>query len=173
MPNLEVVASPMTISGTHITYYFICHRKLWLFRHHISMEHNSQAVKVGKLIDETSFDRERKSRMIDGIVNLDFLKGNTIVHEIKKSDAHEEAHIWQVRYYLYILKQKGIPAEKGVIHYPKQRQTLEVFLSADHETELTERILPEIESIMRKPQAPACIKKPFCKKCSYYEFCYV
>ena len=137
------------------------------------MEQESQAVKVGKVIDETTFDRERKSRMVDGIVNLDFLKGNSIVHEIKKSDAHENAHIWQVRYYLYILKRKGIAAEKGIIHYPKQRQTLEVYLSLENETELTTRILPGIESVMKQLQPPACINRPFCKKCSYYEFCYI
>ena len=160
-------------SGTHIAYYFICKRKLWLFRHHISMEHESETVKVGKLIDDSTFNREKKSRMVDGIVNLDFIRGNTIVHEIKKSDTQEEAHVWQVRYYLYILKNKGMPVEKGVIHYPKQKKTLDVLLSSEDERQLETQILPEIQDILNHQNIPQKINKPFCKKCSYYAFCYI
>jgi len=166
--------NPMTLpSGTHIAYFFICKRKLWLFRHHISMEHESEAVKVGKLIDDTTFNRERKSRMVDGVVNMDFIRGNKIVHEIKKSDAQEDAHMWQVRYYLYILKKKGLGVEKGVIHYPKQKKTLEVVLSLEDEVQIETQILPQIQEILSLKTVPEKINKPVCKKCSYYSFCYV
>ncbi len=42
------------ITGTHINYYFLCHRKLWLFANGINMEHNSDHVYEDKLIHETS-----------------------------------------------------------------------------------------------------------------------
>ena len=163
----------MKPTGTHITYYIICQRKLWLFAHHISFESSSETVKIGKVIDESTFNRERKSRMVDGIVNLDFIKGNRIVHEIKKSDALEDAHIWQVKYYLYILKNKGIEIENGVIHYPKQKRTTTVTLEPSDIFELEATILPEITQIVSNPLPPKREKKSFCKSCSYYEFCYV
>jgi CRISPR-associated exonuclease Cas4 len=34
----------MKPTGTHINYYHICHRKLWLFANNVQMEHNSDLV---------------------------------------------------------------------------------------------------------------------------------
>lgn len=34
----------MHLTATHINYYHICHRKLWLFVNGINMEHNSETV---------------------------------------------------------------------------------------------------------------------------------
>jgi CRISPR-associated exonuclease Cas4 len=92
------------ISGTQIQYFFLCHRKLWLFSHHLQMEQESDQVKVGKLIHESSYQREHKEIEIDSI-KIDWLDlKNGILHEVKKSDSFEEAHEWQVLYYLYFLK---------------------------------------------------------------------
>jgi CRISPR-associated exonuclease Cas4 len=44
----------MIITPTHINYYHVCHRKLWLFSHGKQMEHTSELVAEGKLIHETS-----------------------------------------------------------------------------------------------------------------------
>ena len=46
----------MTITGTHIAYYHLCYRKLWLLTEEIRMEirTNNQSVEEGKLINETS-----------------------------------------------------------------------------------------------------------------------
>ncbi len=41
-------------TGTQINYYFLCRKKLWYFTKNIEMEHNSDAVYLGKLIHETS-----------------------------------------------------------------------------------------------------------------------
>ncbi len=48
------------ITGTQINYYFVCHRKLWLFCHHIQMEHTSEFVEMGSLLHEHSYIRKRK-----------------------------------------------------------------------------------------------------------------
>jgi len=45
----------MNITATHINYYHICHRKLWLFSNGINMEHTSEIVADGKLLHETSY----------------------------------------------------------------------------------------------------------------------
>jgi len=40
------------MTGTHINYYFICQRKLYLFDHHVTMEHTSDLVDLGRLMHE-------------------------------------------------------------------------------------------------------------------------
>ena len=60
----------MQITGTAINYYFLCHRKLWLFANNIQMEHTSDLVYEGKLIHEFSYDQrsEKYTELeIDGI----------------------------------------------------------------------------------------------------------
>ena len=51
---------------------------------------------LGKVIHETSYERERKEIEIDQI-KLDFLDiRDGVLHEVKKSDKWSEAHEWQV-----------------------------------------------------------------------------
>lgn len=63
------------------------------------MEHTSEIVAEGKLIADTTYlDRARKytELAIDGI-KIDFYDvKNKVVHEVKKSDKVEHAHIAQV-----------------------------------------------------------------------------
>ena len=86
-------------TGTQINYYFLCKKKLWYFSHDIAMEHTSDAVYLGKLIHETSYEREKKEIDIDGTVKIDFIGKDRVIHEVKKSDAVEEPHIWQLKYW--------------------------------------------------------------------------
>ncbi len=56
----------MFLTATHINYYHICHRKLWLFANGITMEHTSDTVYDGKLLHETSYpQRAEKHTEID------------------------------------------------------------------------------------------------------------
>src|SRR5690554_1156364 len=116
----------MPLTGTHIAYLHTCHRKLWLFANGIQMEHTSDIVAEGKLIADTTYlDRARKytELAIEGI-KIDFYDAkNKVVHEVKKSDKVEHAHIAQVRYYLYILTKNGIKNASAIIEYPKMKQT--------------------------------------------------
>ena len=54
------------INGTQINYYFICKTKLWLFSHNIQLE-QSENVKLGKILHEDSFKRE-KEYLIDNMI---------------------------------------------------------------------------------------------------------
>ena len=86
----------MQTTGTHFNYYLICHRKLWLFANGINMESNSDLVYEGKLLHETSYPRRSEKFQeveIDGIKIDYYDPKNKVVHEIKKSDKHEEAQI--------------------------------------------------------------------------------
>jgi CRISPR-associated exonuclease Cas4 len=65
----------MEVTGTHIHYYFNCHRQLWLFANGVNMEQTSDTVYEGKLIHETSYERrsERYREVEIGPVKIDYL----------------------------------------------------------------------------------------------------
>jgi len=158
------------ITGTQVAYYNICHRKLWLFSKNISMEHTSELVDIGKIIHENSYSRKRKEIELEGI-KVDLLDArHGIIHEVKKSKSLEDAHLWQIKYYLYYFKQIGVEVE-GIIDYPKLRRRERIVLGEEDILRL-ENILADIAIIEVKTQLPPVINKPYCKKCSYYEFCY-
>ncbi len=161
-----------TYTGTHINYYFVCHRKLWLFAHGIGMEHTSDTVLLGKLIDESSYERKDKGIDIDGAIVIDWLDDKTgIIHEVKKSDKMEVAHQWQVLYYLWYLKQKGVNNLKGEIDYPKLKQKAYVELTPEREAELM-KIIEQVGAVIHQERPPDRINKRFCKTCSYFELCW-
>lgn len=158
------------ITGTQVAYYNICHRKLWLFSKNISMEHTSELVDIGKIIHESSYSRKRNEIELEGI-KVDLLDArHGIIHEVKKSKSLEDAHLWQIKYYLYYFKQIGIEVE-GIIDYPKLRRRERIVLSEEDILRL-ENMLADIAIIEVKTELPPVINKPYCKKCSYYEFCY-
>lgn len=164
----------MHITGTHINYYQICHRKLWLFANGINMESTSDLVYEGKLIHETSYlQRSHKYQeiAIEGIKIDYFDAKNKVVHEIKKSDRCTAAHQWQLKYYLLVLERNGMPYCTGILEYPKLRKKDEVFLTAPDRDTLLE-MQSDIYNIIHQDTCPKKIQSPNCKKCSYYDFCY-
>ncbi len=165
----------MNLTATHINYYFICKRKLWLFTNGINMEHSSDIVAEGKFIHETSYPQraERYTELeIEGSV-IDFYDAhNKVIHEIKKSDKMEDAHEWQVKYYIWLLKRNGIDEVTGVLEYPKLRQTNRVVLT-DADEEYLGKVVQEIEQMTISETCPSKINGKICDSCSYYDFCYV
>ena len=164
----------MQVTGTHMHYYFNCCRQLWLFANGINMEHTSDDVFEGKLIHETSY-QQRSSKYeeiaMDGIKVDYYDTKNKVIHEIKKSSKLLESHSWQVKYYIYVLELNGMDGVTGILEYPKERKTEEVFLSTPDKERIKE-LLVEIDQIIHSDKCPDIINKPRCKKCSYYDFCY-
>ncbi|MDZ7693039.1 MAG: CRISPR-associated protein Cas4 [Balneolaceae bacterium] len=127
----------------------MCARKLWLFAHNIECEQESDAVRMGRHIHETSYKRKKKEVSVDGVIVVDWIDhGQKIIHEVKKSSSMEQAHQWQLKYYMWYLAQKGLdiaskrkaeefqdnPAKRGYIgelNYPKLRQTKTVVLTRE------------------------------------------
>jgi CRISPR-associated exonuclease Cas4 len=164
----------MYITGTHFNYYLICHRKLWLFANSVQMEQTSELVDIGRLIHEESYPKrsERfKEISIDGIKIDYFDSKNNCIHEIKKSDKREEAHTWQLKYYMYILERNGIEDVKGILEYPRMRKTKEVFLSQADCLQIDE-MLNGISLLIEKEHIPDPLPKSKCRNCSYFDFCY-
>lgn len=165
----------MYLIATHINYYFICHRKLWLFANGINMEHTSDAVSEGKLIGETTYPQrpEKYTEIEIGGSKIDFYDAKAkAIHEIKKSDSMEAAHQWQVKYYIWLLEQNGIEGATGILEYPKLRETTEVKLTDDDRNTL-QRTVKEIEALVHGESCPARINAKICKRCSYFDFCYI
>lgn len=157
--------------GTQVAYAVVCLRKLWLFSRGITLEQTSDRVAFGKFLDETSFkDKEGYS---DENVSIDFITidDELVVHEIKLSDALEDAHKAQIKYYIYYLRHNGVAVSYGLLHYPKLRKIKKVELEREDEV-MIENTLAKIEKTLELSKPPTTIKVPYCKKCAYYEFCY-
>ena len=160
------------ITGVMIYYYFVCSRKLWYFCHQINMEDENENVQLGKLLDENSYKRDDKHIEIDGIINIDFIHEKNELHEIKKSKSIEEAGIWQDKYYLYYLKKRNVDGLHGVIDYPLLKKNVDVELS-DEDCKKLDDIIKEIISVKNQEYPPKLEEKKICKKCAYYDLCFI
>ncbi len=158
------------ITGVMISYYFVCHTKLWLFAHNITLEREFDAVRQGKEIHENSYRREKKEIELPGM-KLDFVrKGDVMeIHEVKKSKKMTQADRYQLLYYLYRLRGMGIEAT-GVLNYPLLKDTLEIIPEGGDFTEIAE-IEEDIRRIIAGPYIEPRYRK-ICRKCAYFEFCF-
>lgn len=160
------------VGGTEVNYYLICRKKLWLFSHGIEMERHSDRVDLGRLLHEESYPRgKHREMMIDGLLRIDFDESTGTIHEVKMSKAFERAHLYQLLYYLYYLKGKGIEGLSGVLNYPKSRRTQKVELTPEIEIEL-EEMLGACRQIKVSEACPVEKQTAKCRKCSYEELCW-
>lgn len=140
------------------------------------MEHNSDLVTMGKFISESTYKREDHELQIfvdDASIVLDYYdKKNKIIHEIKKTDSMENAHVWQVKYYISVLRDKGINDVTGELNYPKLNEKIRIEFSDSDYNEL-QNIKDDIIKIVNNKTSPPIINRPFCKNCSYYDLCYI
>ena len=160
------------ITGLMVYYYEVCKRKLWYFVNEIQLEENNSNVILGKLLEENTYTRDEKKINIDGVINIDFIRSKKVLHEIKKSNSIEPASLLQVQYYLYYLEKKGLVGLKGILDYPLLKQTVEVNLT-DKDRENLDNIIIGIKEILRKGSPPALEKNGICKKCAYFDLCFV
>ncbi len=164
----------MRMNGTLMNYYFHCRRQCYLHGNRINLEDNSEIVKTGKALHEERAERSGNSEIAIENIRLDRLTRDYVT-EIKKSDADEEACKWQLYYYLYVLKEKGI-IRKGRLEFiekNKPQRRVEIYeLNEEIEIQI-ETVIEEIQSLLESDKLPDVIHKPHCKKCAYYEYCYI
>lgn len=169
---MEFDFESLKVQGIKVNYYFICKRKLWLFDKGIAMEDNSDRVLHGKIVHENSYSRSNnhKEKLIDNIIKLDIIENET-VKEVKLSSKMKTSDRMQILYYLFYLKQMGI-TKKGTINYVKEKKIEEVELTEESEKTIKETLI-KINNLLKELKPPMVEKLPYCKKCAYYEFCYV
>ena len=78
-------------------------------------------------------------------------------------------------YYLKVLKTKGV-IRKGKLEFAeknkKDKKIIIIELTDEVEKEL-DKYIDEIEQLLNQDRIPECINKSTCKKCAYYEYCYI
>ena len=164
----------MRVNGTLINYFFHCKRQCYLHGNRLNLEDNSELVQIGKAIHEVkAADKENAEIAIENI-RLDRLTAEYLT-EIKKSDSDVEACKWQLFYYLKVLKDKGI-IRKGKLEFEEKnktnRTTIILTLGEEEEKQL-EQIQSQIEELLQADEVPMAEESPRCKKCAYYEYCYI
>lgn len=163
----------LKITGSQFNYFFHCKRELWFFSKQVKCEQDSELVHQGKIIHEFSY-REKRKEYNFGSIKVDWLDlKNMVIHEVKKSDKAEKAHIWQLKYYIYYLDKIGAGKFTGQLNYPKMKKSLTFDLKESDYPKI-EKYLEEIDGIIRMESPPPKLKHITpCKKCSYYELCYI
>lgn len=163
----------MNVNGTLVNYYFHCKRQCYLFGNRLNLEDNSEEVKIGKALHEERNTKDNTEIAIENI-RLDKLTSEYLT-ELKKSDADETAAKWQLLFYLSVLKGKGI-IRKGKLEFAEKnkesKKTVILELTEEYEQEL-KKYVQEIEQLLERPELPPVLNKPQCKKCAYYEYCYI
>lgn len=162
------------INGTLMNYFFHCKRQCYLFGNRLNLEDNSEKVKIGKAIHELKAAESDNTEIAIDHIKLDKLTKDYLT-EVKKSDADVEAARWQLLYYLYVLKQKGVE-RKGKLEFVEKNKTSKkvVIVELDDETEMKLlEYVTQLEELLLCDEVPAPELKPGCKKCAYYEYCYI
>lgn len=156
-----------------MNYYIHCKRQCYLFGQRLNLEDNSEEVKIGRAIHEDKAKKLNHEIIVEN-VRLDRLTSDYLT-EIKKSDADEEAAKWQLIFYLKILKDKGI-RRKGKLEFVKKnkKEKKETIVELDSALEdRLEKYINEIENLLEKDDVPPVLNQTKCKKCAYYEYCYI
>ena len=138
------------------------------------MEDNSEQVKIGKAIHEEKAEEKKDTEITVDNIRLDRLTKEYLT-EIKKSDADVEASKWQLLYYLSVLKEKGV-IRKGRLEFVEKNKKENKVLYLELTEELEEQLrkyVREIEELLQSEKIPECVYAPKCKKCAYYEYCYI
>jgi len=169
-----------------VGYYVLCPRKAWLSINGLWMEQESTTVALGRQIDAGSYEREQKEIMLtaeapDGtplVGKVDWASLDAgVLHETKKSASAEEAHRWQLRFYLWLLALNGVTGPdggpfEGEINYPRKRRTEEVRLEDVH-TDHLQQIVAALHDLSEKPTPPPRREdRAFCRTCAFEELCY-
>lgn len=163
----------MKINGTLMNYYIHCLRQCYLHAHRLNMENNSEDVKIGKVLHEEKYKDDDNGEIAIDNIKLDKLTKEYLI-EAKKSDADAEASRWQLIYYLHVLKEKGID-RKGKLEFiqkNKEKKVMVVELNEEIEAELFNK-MKEIQKLIQNQKVPDVMKRKHCKKCAYYDYCFI
>lgn len=165
----------MKITGTIINYYFHCKRQCYLFANRINLEDNSEDVRIGKILHEIRAKDNRDTEIKYENIVLDKLSAKYI-EEYKKSDADTEAARMQLIFYLKQLQEKGIIKEGKLIYDEKNKKDgkkTEIIKLDESNINKLNKCIEEIEKLVNQNKVPEVEKNKKCKRCAYYDYCYL
>lgn len=186
MPEDTRPAPGPRVGGMLVGYHAVCPRKAWYSMRGLWMEHESDAVRLGRLLDETAYARRHRPALIEAtapdgtalvakIDGVDLRAG--VLHETKRGRAEEDAHRLQLRFYLWVLKLAGVTRADGApltgrLDYPALRRTEPVALAPEHEAELAAAVAA-VAVLARRPAPPERFpRRSFCRRCAFEPLCY-
>lgn len=164
----------MKVNGTLVNYYIHCKRQCWLHGNRVNMENNSEDVKIGKEIHKIREERGKNTEVSIENIKIDKITKEYLV-EVKKSDSDMEAVRWQILFYLKILKDKGIDKKGKIEVVEKKKGNNKIIyeeLTEEKEEQLKE-IIYNVKKLIEAENPPRVEFDNKCKKCAYYEYCYV
>lgn len=163
----------MRITGTVINYYFHCKRQCYLFSNRINLEDNSEDVKIGRILHEIrSLDDNNTEVKIENI-SVDKITDKYVV-ELKKSDADIKAARMQVLLYLKKLDEKGLNRKGKLVFSERNNKEKVDIIILNDETKLElANCIKDIETLLNSDIVPEPKLIKGCKKCAYYEYCYL
>lgn len=138
------------------------------------MEDNSEDVRIGRVLHELKLTDEKRTEIMIENIKVDKLT-EEYLEEFKKSDADVEAVKWQTLYYLKVLKDKGIVRKGKIVFHEKKKQDKKIVfveLTEENEKQLME-IIHEVESYITNAMPEQAVLNKKCRRCSYYEYCFV
>lgn len=163
----------MKITGTVINYYFHCKRQCYLFCNRVNLEDNSEDVKIGKILHEIKALDENNTEIKIENISVDKITDKYVV-ELKKSDADIKAARMQVLLYLKKLEEKGIKREGKLIFSERNNKEKVDIITLDDETRLElDNCIKDIEILQNSEVVPGPKLIKGCKRCAYYEYCYL
>ena len=165
----------MKITGTIVNYYFHCKRQCYLFANRINLEDNSEDVRIGRVLHEIKAKDGKNTEIKYENMVLDKISSKYI-EEYKKSDSDTEAARMQLLFYLKNLKEKGITKEGKLIYEEKNKKTTrktEIIKLDKQNLEKLNKCMEKIEELINQEEVPKVEKDKKCKRCAYYDYCYL
>ena len=165
----------MKITGTIVNYYFHCKRQCYLFANKINLEDNSEDVRIGRVLHEIKLKDGKNTEVKYENMVLDKISSKYI-EEYKKSDSDTEAARMQLLFYLKNLKEKGIIKEGKLVYEEKNKKTTrktEIIKLDEQNLEKLNKCIEKIEELINREEVPKVEKDKKCKRCAYYDYCYL
>jgi CRISPR-associated exonuclease Cas4 len=95
-----------------------------------------------------------------------------ILHEVKRSKSMQDAHVFQLLYYIYYLKKNfNANISKGILHYPLLKTNVPVEITRDKGIQV-ENVILDIKRIISMANPPEPVWLNYCKSCAYREMCW-
>ncbi len=164
----------MKIQPSLYNAYHICRREAWLMYHQVTGDQMNEFMYIGRLLSEDTFQRKKHEIMLADLpAKVDMIEtrnGELMIAEIKKSSKRYENGKLQLKYYLYLLHQKGYKI-KGEIKIPKEKKR-EIIELDEEDIAFVEKSLIEIEKLVQEELPPEPKRIKDCAKCAHYEFCF-
>lgn len=157
------------VGGVHVKYLYHCPRQLWLYARGLRPERFSPLVEFGEAIDDTTFTRATPIDL--GSARIDFVDGESWVHEVKSSTRSTEADRAQLVHYCYRLRQVGVAVAGGRLHYPTTRRTVRILYDEEGAAQ-AERDITSVLVVIQRDNPPQRLQRSRCRGCSYFDYCW-